>query len=206
MNSELMLKYEDIRVGVEQRKGQRELLRKSLNEEREKAVNLQVRADNALKARVIIQDVAQQTQKNLEYHISHLVSTALASVFPNPPQFVTEFVLRRNKTECDMYFKEFDVLEKPLDSSGGGPLDVASNALRYSYWSLKRNRPTFILDEPFKFVSPDLHHKVSDMLKMLSEKLGIQIIMVSHSEEVNISADKTFVVTKEDQLSKVKVI
>ena len=35
-----------------------------------------------------------------------------------------------------------------------------------------------------------------EMLKMVSEKLGVQIIMVSHQDDINISADKTFLAKK----------
>jgi hypothetical protein len=199
-------RLQKIKDDLQQKKGKKALLEQNLQKADFQLTTLKTRLEYAYKVRTLIQEVAKETQKNLEYHISNLVTTAVASVFPNPPEFVTEFVVRRNKTECDLFFKEFGALENPVDASGGGPIDIASNALRYAYWSLKRNRPTFVLDEPFKFVSPDLHHKVSDMLKMLSEKLGIQLIVVSHSEEVNISADKTFLVTKEGEFSKVKVI
>lgn len=197
--------FREIKNDFQQKKGRRDLLGENLEKTKQKITRLKNRLEDATKARVIIQKVAQETQQNLEYHIGQLVTTALASVFPEPPEFVTKIAVRRNKTECDLFFKEFDVLEKPVDSSGGGPLDVASNALRYTYWSLNPNRPTFILDEPFKFVSPDLQHKVSDMLKMLSKELGIQIIMVSHAEEINYSADKTFLVEKIGKISKVTV-
>lgn len=200
-----LTEFQKIKDDFMQKKGRRDLLRENLEKNRRQIERLTERLENSHKARVIIQQVAQETQQNLEYHISNLVTTALASVFPNPPEFITQITIRRNKTECDLFFKEFGVLEKPVDASGGGPLDVASNALRYTYWSLNPNRPTFILDEPFKFVSPDLQHKVSDMLKMLSKELGIQIIMVSHAEEINYSADKTFVVEKVGKYSKVTV-
>jgi ABC-type dipeptide/oligopeptide/nickel transport system ATPase subunit len=189
-----------------EKKIRRDLLQENLEKEQGNVRYLTDRLDYAGKARAFIQQVAQETQQNLEYHISSLVTTALASVFPDPPEFVAQVVQRRNKTEWDLLFKEFGVLEKPVDASGGGPLDVASNALRYTYWSLNPNRATFILDEPFKFVSPNLQHKVSDMLKMLSKELGIQIIMVSHADEINYSADKTFLVEKIGKKSKVSVV
>jgi DNA repair ATPase RecN len=159
------------------------------------------RYEGASKARVIIQRVAQETQKNLEFHLSHLVTTALAAVFPEEIEFVARIEVRRGQTECDLFFKEFGQEYDPLEGSGFGPVDVASFALRITFWSLNKNRPTFILDEPFRNVSPDLQHKVSDMLKMVSEKLGVQIIMVSHQEDINIAADKTFLAKKEGKVT-----
>jgi len=188
------------------KKGEKERIEKQLQQEQDKVDKLSKRLNFAEKARIVLQKVAQDTQKNLEYHISNLTTTALKSVSPKWPKFLAEFVTKRGKTECDLFFEEFGVLENPLDSAGGGPLDVASNSLRISYWNLKPNRPTFILDEPFKYVSPDLQSKISEMLKMLSERLGLQIIMVSHAKEINYSADRLFEVSKEGEMSSIRVI
>jgi len=195
--------FQLIKDDFQAKKGKRDLLKKQLAQEQVKVNDLKTRLGYAEKARIVIQQVAQDTQKNLEYRISNLTTTALHSVSTEWPEFVAVFTPRRGKTECDLFFKEFGVLEKPTDAAGGGPLDVGSFSLKITYWNLNSNRPSFILDEPFKFVSPGLQHKISDMLKMLSEKLGLQIIMVSHAEEVNYSADKTFVINRVDGISRV---
>jgi DNA repair exonuclease SbcCD ATPase subunit len=44
------------------------------------------------------------------------------------------------------------------------------------------------------------------MVKMLSDRLGVQIIMVSHQEDINVAADKTFYNSKKGQKSKVEVL
>lgn len=180
------------------------VLRERLTEHQEEMTHWQRRYDGAGKARVIIQRVAQETQKNLEFHLSHLVTTALAAVFPEEIDFVARIEVRRGKTECDLKFKEYGQEYDPLEGSGFGPVDVASFALRITFWSLRKNRPSFVLDEPFRNVSPDLQHKVSDMLRMVSDKLGVQIIMVSHQEDINVSADKTFVARKEGKVTRLE--
>ena len=148
--------------------------------------------ENCQKARIIVQTVAEQTQKKIEYHISNLVSMALASVFPEPYEFALRFVQRRNKTEADLLFMKDGNEGDPVDISGGGALDVASFALRVAIWSIKPTRNTLILDEPGKFISRDLQEKFSGMIKHLSTKLGIQFIIVSHVPEIQESADKVF--------------
>jgi len=44
------------------------------------------------------------------------------------------------------------------------------------------------------------------MVKELSKRLGIQIIMISHAEEINIAADKTFVTTKKGKITTIKEV
>jgi len=185
------------------RQGQRDLLREQLEILQEEEVRLKKRYEDATKARVLIQTAAKKTQQNLEYHIGHLVSLALGFVFPNPPKFVIEFVTRRNKTECDLFFEENGNRYEPLESRGGGICDVASFALRVAVWALRKNSPLMILDEPFRNVSPDLQESVSIMLEEISENLSLQILMVSHAVDINTCADKVFFTSKIGRISSI---
>ncbi|RLA02447.1 MAG: hypothetical protein DRQ42_00585 [Gammaproteobacteria bacterium] len=197
----MVSELEDIKSRFYIAKGRKiELERKKAHLE-EKFENAKVRLSNAEQARAILQLVAKSTQSKLEYHIANLVTTALRSVFPEAPDFEVHFVERRNTTECDLLFKIDGEEYKPIESSGGGALDVASFALRVSRWSLNKNRPTLILDEPFRNVSPDLQNKVSEMVKLVSSEIKLQIIMISHAVEINTSADKIFLTTKEKGVS-----
>ena len=164
------------------------------------------RAEGMKKARAVIQAVAKETQQNLEYHISDPVTASIRSVLPDPITFIARIEIRRGKTECDLLFEEFGEEYKPLKGSGYGTVNVACFTERICFWSLKKNRPTFILDEPFRDVSPNFQYKVSQMVKELSKKLGIQIIMVSHAEDINIAADKTFAVNKVGKITQVKEV
>jgi hypothetical protein len=81
----------------------------------------------------------------------------------------------------------------PIGFTGGGVLDITCFALRIAFWSLRKNRNTIVIDEPFR----NLHgvkelEKCSDMVKMLSDKLGLQFLMVSDVELVNKAADRIF--------------
>jgi DNA repair exonuclease SbcCD ATPase subunit len=108
-----------------------------------------------------------------------------------------------NKAECDLLFVKDGQEIDPLTAAGGGAIDVASFALRAAIWGIKPTRPVFILDEPFRFVSVDLQEKCSEMLKKISETLGVQIIMVSHLPNIIGSADEIFKVQYVNGESKV---
>jgi len=144
------------------------------------------------KARKITQLVAKETQKKIEYHISNLVSRALASVFPDPYEFVLRFEERRNKIEADLLFKKNGKEADPESTAGGGALDIASFALRIAVWSIKPTRNIMILDEPGKYLSRDLQPKFSEMIKQLSTGLKLQFLIVSHIIEVTKAADRIF--------------
>ena len=143
----------------------------------------------------IIQVTAKLTQQQLEIHISELVSLALEAVFPNPYKMVLKFETRRNRSEADLLLQDEDGnLLSPMDAVGGGVVDVAAMSLRVALFSLIRPKPrsVMILDEPFRFLSSDLQSRASVMLHELSEKLGIQFIIVTHEKELLESANKIF--------------
>lgn len=164
------------------------------------------RAEGLKKARVVIQAVAQKTQQNLEYHISYPVTDALRYVFPESINFISRIVIGRGKTECRLLFEEDGNEYKPLKGSGYGPVNIACIILRVCFWSLNKNRPTLILDEPFRDLSPNYQQKTSELIKRISGKLGIQIIIVSHQDDINIAADKTFLCEKIKGIARVKEI
>ena len=173
-------------------KSEFDLIMKELSQTKKKLKKCKRKHNAAIHARAYLQNISQKTQNKLESYISNLVTLSLHSVFSNPYEFYARFVQRRNKTECDLIFLKNEEEYKPVDSSGGGPLDIASLTLQITFWSFSKNRPTLILDEPAKWVSEDLHEKVSIMLKKISEKLKIQLIIISHQNDMIAASDKTF--------------
>ena len=203
-----MINLSQIRSGIDRRKGQRDAVAQHCKIASEALVTLEGDYDAADKARFIIQEVAQLTQKELEYHVSELVSLALSAVFDDPYKFGVDFVIKRERTEAELYFERDGERINPISASGGGAVDVAANALRFSLWSLKspRTRNTIVLDEPFRFLSKDNQPRAADMLREISKRLRIQIIMVSHNPELIESADKAFEVSIRQGVSSVQEV
>lgn len=157
-------------------------------------------------AREIIREVGLKTQQQLQYHISDITSLALDSVFSDPYQLVVEFVERRNKTECDLWFERNGERVNPMDATGGGAVDVASFALRVASWSMRRprTRPVMILDEPMKNISVSYRERASAMIKQVSDKLGIQFIIITHEPTLAAEADQVFEVKQRNRITQVK--
>jgi len=194
-----MDKIQDIRNKLEQQKGQKIRTEKSINDLEEEIKQNKRSLRRHEQAREVIREVGLKTQQQLQYHISDITSLALEAVFDNPYELVAEFVQRRNKTECDLYFERDGNRMNPLSASGGGAVDVAAFALRVASWSMQhpRSRAVLILDEPFKHLKGVVaNHRVLEMIKQISEKLKTQIIMVSDEriprEDIIVMADRVF--------------
>jgi DNA repair exonuclease SbcCD ATPase subunit len=182
----------DLRSAFDRKQGQLDQLKRDLGSEKNKLKEAERDVQFSEKARAIIQKVARETQQSLEYHVGELVSLALSGIFPDPYKFAVEFVERRNKTECDLYFERGGERVHPFDASGGGAVDVASFALRSSIWSLGGSRNVLGLDEPFRFLSRELQPRACEMLGEISHRLGLQVIMITHSSDLIEGADKVF--------------
>lgn len=194
-----------LRSELDSRRGQQKQTAQNLQQAQERLSAYQTDLQNHEQAREVIKETGLKTQQALAFHISDITSLALQAVFPEPYDLVVDFVQRRNKTECDLWFERDGEKLSPMDASGGGAVDVAAFALRVASWSMQhpRSRATIILDEPMRFLSTDLQPKASEMLKQLSEKLGLQFIIITHEEELADEADKVFEIRQRKGVSEV---
>ena len=195
----------ELRSELDQRRGEQRQVEQNLKNSKQRLSEHKQALKKHEEAREIIREVGIKTQQALAFHVSDITSLALQSVFEDPYELVVDFVQRRNKTECDLYFARDGDRMNPMDASGGGAIDVASFALRVASWSMQRprSRPVIVLDEPMRFLSTDLQPKASEMIQQLSKKLGLQFIIVTHEEELTEQADKIFKVRQPKSVTKI---
>jgi DNA repair exonuclease SbcCD ATPase subunit len=196
---------------LQRKQGERDTVIRQLADAQGKLSAATNRQQHIEEAQQVLQLVAQKTQEGVVLHISDIVTAALDAVFEDTAYgFQIEFMQKRGKTEAELYFERGGERIDPMTASGGGPVDVAAFALRVALWSLLRRSSgiadTIVLDEPFRFLSRDLQSKAGQMLKMLSEKLGVQFIFVTHVQDLVDSADRVFEVSKRGKFSKVEVV
>lgn len=184
----------ELRQTLERLRGKQQTLEQQLLQTQTKIKNDKRSLRKHERAREIVREVGLKTQQELQYHISDITSLALDAVFEDPYTLEAEFVERRGKTECDLWFVRNNKRIDPIDASGGGTVDIAAFALRVASWSMQtpHSRPTIILDEPLKNLSIEYQKKGSQMLKEVSEKLGIQFIIITHESVLAEYADKQF--------------
>ena len=162
------------------------------------------------KAQAFLQKVAQDTQQHLKFQIEDIVNLALETCFPGEYTFEILFEISRGKTNAELVFLDQKTGRQidPMNASGGGVVDLTTFALRIACYALEHNTDNVIvLDEPFRFLSRDLQERAGEILKTLSNKMNLQIIMVSHISEIINVADKVFEVKKgSDGISKVREV
>lgn len=199
------MSIKNIRSELDRRRGEEKRTRRNLQEAKDRLTQCQEDLELHEQAREVIKAAGLRTQRALAFHISDISSLAMEAVFDDPYNLVVDFVQRRNKTECDLWFEQNGNQVAPMLASGGGVVDVAAFSLRVASWSMQlpRSRPVIILDEPMRFLSADLQPKASEMIAQLSEKLGLQFLIITHEEELTEQADRVFSVSRQNRISKV---
>lgn len=159
----------------------------AVRDERERLDRAKVNQRRTIEAQQILQQVAQTIQQEAHHRIAAIVTKCLRSVFDEDAyEFRINFERKRGRTEAKLVFvrdgKEID----PRSAAGGGTVDVTAFALRVACLVLSRPpvRRLLIVDEPFKHLSEKYRPRIARMIEKLSEDLGIQFIIVTHSPEL----------------------
>lgn len=132
--------------------------------------------------------LAEHVQHGVAARLSTIASRCLAAVFDDPYTFSIVFDARANRTAARCVFYRDGHEVDPAEESGYGAIDVASFGLRCAALSLCRPMPRrlMVMDEPFRFVSVDRRPRLVQLLQVLCEELGVQIVMVTHIPELRI--------------------
>lgn len=162
---------------------------------------------NCEKAQLIVQIVANETQSQLEYRLNELVTLAMQAIFQEDAyELNMQFDIKRGRTNASPLFVKNGKKRRPLFGSGFGMADVASFNLRPTLWSLEqqKKRPVFVYDEPFRHLNDGsfaLHKRAVSMIKELSEKLNIQIIIITQNEALCEAGDIVYNVYQKNDIS-----
>lgn len=195
---------------LETKKSEKVLLTKQLVTKKELAISKGQHIENLLKARWTLTEVSRITQQQFAACVQNMVTMAVQAVYGVPFKFLVNFEIKRNKAECQLLVQEGDKEPfVPKDEMGGGLLDVISFALRVVLWSLERPRSNnvLLLDEPLKFLGKgELLNKAAIMLRDVSHKLGLQIIINTHEPELLEVADRGWLVSHDGVKSNIEEI
>ena len=155
--------------------------------------------------RAIFIESAKVMRDKAKAHFEKIITDALQFISQDSAyKFVIEESIVRGKPAYEFYIESMVNGEickkKPEDSCGGGFIDIIAITAKVAYLQIFNNpkimNACFIMDEPCKMVSEQMSVKAAEYIKFLGKQFGLQIIMVTHNENIAAIADKTFVVTK----------
>jgi len=158
------------------------------------------------KAKDVMNAVGILAQQEVKTVIEDLVTNAMQSVFGPEYEFKIEDEIKHGKPESYLYIVKNGKRRSLKDESGGTVAVLVAFVLRVVLWAISSNktRNTLILDEPLKDASADKMEFFGEMIKKLSNMLGIQFIIITHEDEITKSSDTVFVVKQTNEISYVE--
>jgi len=189
------------------------LLTSQYDELDDKISALTIKSENLIKARWTIVEVQKMTQQKFKERMESLVTLAIKSVFDKRNyEFELIFEEKRNQMEVKPVIHEwidgikysYDSLE---DDFGGGMVDIVSIAMRIVLWSMEqpKSRNVIILDEPGKNLGA-MVNLFGKMLREISHKLGFQLIIITHDQEILENGDCAYLVTHDKKIYHVELM
>lgn len=118
--------------------------------------------------------------------IETMVTEGLQTIFFDQDlKFEAEVRPKYNKVSIEFFIKQLEkggleIKGKPLESFGGGPASVASLLLRVLTLLRLQKHPLLLLDETLGAVSDDYTDNTGRFLQVLSAKMKVPILMITH--------------------------
>ncbi len=163
--------------------------RRAVRDEKIFLEEAQVHFKDAGEAQIVIQTVASEVQQIAHLRVANIVTKCIKAIFGEESyNFKIIFDRKRGKTEARLVYLRGDYEVSPCNAAGGGVLDISAFALRLAclVLSMPTSRKLLVLDEPFRHLAVSKSEKVAQMLRQLCEELGIQIVLITHNEELRV--------------------
>ena len=155
----------------------------------------------------ILTGVEANWRRSSEKTLGDIVSRGLSAVFGEEIQVTIESRIVRDTTSMTLKLTQHGVaLGNIIDSTGGSIVSVLNVLLKV--WMIVNLKPqltrVLILDEPFAAVEQRHLPAIGQLLRELSERLGIQFIIVSHEPELIDAADIVHAVQTDGTVETIK--
>jgi hypothetical protein len=188
-----MFSIKDLENKISVLEGKKELYESSLEEYKTELRIESSNVENYKKCIDLLKYISTINQDKIITLFQHTVSAGLKDIFDNSYEFKIEMKTRGNSSSCDFKIKcgIFPEWSDIILNHGKSVQDVISVILRIVLVKLLKNeRQIVVLDEPGSGIEAERQIVFSKFLSEISHKFGIQLIVVSHSEELTLHADK----------------
>jgi len=179
-----MNRFESIQKSVQYHDGVLARAKGRLSEIKIEKAQCQIELESLEKTKSIVFEIGEELHGIILAVFSEIGTTCVQAVFGENYKYEM-----RGKISRGLLAIEHVVLDgmhelNPLQATGGGLVDVLAFALRLASLILSGKERILILDEPFRFLSRDKLHIIKEAVSVLSEQYGIQVIMVTHLQEL----------------------
>lgn len=155
------------------------------------------------------EDLANSRRGAMKGKIETIVTEAVKMLYGDSYRVELTYSVKNNRSclEIEMVRDTpAGEVRRDMEGFGGGMADTISVPLRLMVlMGSKQTDKVCVLDECWKHMNIERIEPVGKFLRLLSDKLGMQIVMCSHHDRIRDFADRTYEVSEENGTSKVEV-
>lgn len=199
-------KIEDAFLVINSEREKKKALLDKLNKQKEELIH---NIDLRVKTIDFIEKVATSKRQIVKDKIEQLITSCLHEVYDDSYSVEFDYGMKNSKTSVDIYIvRKCDdgmIVKRTIDGIGGGVADTVSLPLKLIVLMNDGDcDKVLFVDEPGKHLDTTRVQNFAKFLKIISEKLGVQIIMSSHHECMNDYADNIHKVILNSSISEVE--
>ena len=184
-------------------KGAKQLTLKEIKQHKEKIAENEKRKGELDNEKELSQLTSAGARKVAVEKFSKIVTAGLRAIMQDRSEFIVLLTTKRNIPNATFKIKT-RVLDRyieldPIESKGGGIIDITALALRISVIEAFRQKGSIFFDEPLKHLSPLYRQSASEFIRQVSENLNKQIIVITHTKELADAAHNMIELTKNEK-------
>lgn len=173
---------------VRVREAENALLEKKEAEQRAALEEASGKLRVALEARDFLQRAAEDRRAGTRKWVEELATEALACSHGGDVSLALEATVKRGRSSVEPVIRQAlpggQVVERGSDGVGGGVLDSVAAPIRLAVVAAAGvSDRVVVLDEPLKHADPERSGRAGEFLAALCERLGCQVLMVSHDAQ-----------------------
>jgi len=206
--SEARLEIDERRKDVERRKAENGLLKRQIAAAEVKIEELVKEMGVSSDALSFLEQLAGGRRGVMKGKIEKVVTDALRLIYGPSYSVQLSYSMKNNRSHLDIEMTrdtEAGEVKRNMSGFGGGVSDTISVPLRLMVlMGSGGTDKVCALDECWKHVDNDRIELVGKFLRVMADKLGIQVLLCSHHDAVRSFADRTYEVSENEGVSLVE--
>lgn len=188
-----------VKEEIAQVAAKRRVLLEEINSVKQKSRTLKGTIKLNERAATLLSYIVEEKHGSIVELFQHTISSALKDIFDDSYDFQFVFKKRGTLSTCEYEITNGDYggWTNLRMCHGKSVCEIIAIILRIILVKIDKESPDIVIcDEPLSGLEPDRQQVAGKFLSDVCKKFGIQLIMVSHSENVAIHADKIIEISR----------
>jgi len=193
---------------LQRKESENDLMNRQIEESQKSIEDLFDKMEVINKALQFLENVANSRRGVMKEKIEDVVTEAIRMIYGESYRLEIGYSMKNNRSSMDMEMVRDTPdgeVRRAMGGFGLGLADCISVPIRLLVLLGSRQAEKIcILDECYKHLDEEQVHLAGEFLRVLTDKLGIQIINLSHHKRLREYSDKSFLISEEHGVSQVE--